>query len=283
MTTGGGDSGAALLVVGGGAMGGAVLAAGLRAGVLTAERTAVVEPDTGKHAGMGVRCFVDGAAGSAWLAGQGAGAQVLLAVKPQMLADAAAGLGGAVRAAGGGGHGRVVISILAGTPGERVRAALPGARVVRAMPNLAVRVGRGCTAVCASAGAMAGDDALARRLFGAAGTVVDLGEEFMDAFTALAGSGPAYVFYLAEAMTRAALEMGLRAEAADAVVRETILGAAALLAASAESPGALRAQVTSRGGTTAAATRVLDDAGAIEAWVRAIVAARDRGRELAGG
>jgi pyrroline-5-carboxylate reductase len=276
MSTVGSDSGAGLLVVGGGAMGGAVLAAGLRAGVLTAERTAVVEPDAGKHAGLGVRCFVDGAAGAAWLATQGAGAQVLLAVKPQMLADAAAGLGGAA-------NGRVVISILAGTPGQRVRAALAGARVVRAMPNLAVRVGRGCTALCASAGAAPGDDALARRLFGAAGTVVEVEEALMDAFTALAGSGPAYVFYLAEAMTRAAGEMGMDPRVADAVVRETIVGAAALLAESKDAPGVLRAQVTSRGGTTAAATRVLDEAGVMEAWVRAIVAARDRGRELAGG
>src|SRR5690606_30719943 len=127
------------------------------------------------------------------------------------------------------------------------------------------------------------DAAFARTLFGAVGETVDLDEALMDAFTAVAGSGPAYLFYLAEAMARAAEGVGFDAATADRLVRATIVGAAGLLDADRGRPASeLRALVTSRGGTTAAATQRLDDAGVAEAFERAIVAARDRGRELAG-
>lgn len=205
-------------------------------------------------------------------------APLVLAVKPQSLAGVAREIRGAFDD-----RSRVVISVLAGTPGEKVRALLgPGARVVRAMPNLPAAVRQGCTAICLSAGAHAGDEDFAVELFRGIGpTVVRIREDLMDAFTGVVGSGPAYVFYLAEAMTRAAVEMGFDPATADRIVRATVFGSGVMVRDDERTPAALRSAVTSKGGTTAAATAVLDGAGVMEAVVRAIAAARDRGRELA--
>jgi len=138
--------------------------------------------------------------------------------------------------------------------------------------------------VTLSAGAERGDDALARRLLSAVGNVVDLEEELFDAFTGVAGSGPAYVFALAEGMIAGAREAGIPEGEADRIVRGVIAGSAALLSeASGTRPADLRAAVTSKGGTTAAALAVWEEAGVVEAIARAIVAARDRGRELDAG
>lgn len=269
---------ASIVFVGGGNMARALISGGLRAGVLSASRTLVVEPDAIKRselAGLGVSCVER----AHELAGRlGPETAVVLAVKPQSLPEVARDLQG-VQVGG-----RVVITILAGTPSERVRAALGGsARVVRAMPNLPAQLGAGCTAVCLGAGAREGDDALALRLFGAVGPVVErVDESLMDAFTAVAGSGPAYVFYLAEAMMRAAEALGFEASVADRVVRQVIAGSAAMLVApGAGSAGAMRAAVTSKGGTTEAACGVLDEAGVMANFQRALTAARDRGRKLA--
>jgi len=124
--------------------------------------------------------------------------------------------------------------------------------------------------------------AIAGRLFAALGpVVVRIDEGLMDAFTAVAGSGPAYLFYLAEAMERAAVEVGLDAAMARRVVAQTLRGAAALIDGDGQGdPGLLRAAVTSKRGTTAAAVASLERDGVMECWVRAIVAARDRGAEL---
>jgi pyrroline-5-carboxylate reductase len=113
--------------------------------------------------------------------------------------------------------------------------------------------------------------------------VVNLKEELLDAFTAVAASGPAYVYYLAELMVASAQELGVDAADADLIVRQTIRGAAALLDGSPESPAQLRAAVTSKGGTTEAAVRVLDGRGVPQAVLDALRAARDRGRDLGGG
>jgi pyrroline-5-carboxylate reductase len=111
---------------------------------------------------------------------------------------------------------------------------------------------------------------------------VRIDEGLMDAFTALAGSGPAYVFYLAEAMAHAAEQLGFDREQALTIVRQTVCGAGELLNHAPESPRALRAAVTSKGGTTQAATTVLDESGVFDAVVRAVLAARHRGAELGG-
>jgi pyrroline-5-carboxylate reductase len=273
-----------IAVIGGGAMGTALVLGALARGVLRADLLALAEPDPARREAWrreGAATFPAAADALGWLAraesapGDG---QVLLAIKPQSLPGLAAGL----HARGGVGK-CVLISILAGTPSAAVRAALGGAaRVVRAIPNTPARIGRGVTGIALGAGAHAGDDALARRLFAAAGPVVEtIDEALMDAFTAVVGSGPAYVFYLAEAMARAAESLGFAPDVADRIVRHTVAGAGELLAQSAETPSDLRAAVTSRGGTTAAATAVLDAAGAMDTIVRALTAARDRGRELA--
>lgn len=204
---------------------------------------------------------------------------VVLAVKPQMFAAVAAELAPIMS----GRSERCVISIMAGVRSATIRERLGDrARVVRAMPNTPARVGQGVTAIAAGPGATEGDMAIAGRLFAALGpVVVRIDEGLMDAFTAVAGSGPAYLFYLAEAMERAAVEVGLDAAMARRVVAQTLRGAAALIDGDGQGdPGLLRAAVTSKRGTTAAAVASLERDGVMECWVRAIVAARDRGAEL---
>ncbi len=267
----------ALLVIGGGNMGLAIVRGTIAAGILGPGDLLVVEPDPEKRravAAEGAAGEPDARAAAPWLV-ERPGAQILLAVKPQRLH--------AVAAEGHDTRGRVVISILAGTPGAKVRSAFGGGcRVVRAMPNLPASVGQGATAVAPSDGALPGDENFALALFRGLGpVVVRIPEDLMDAFTAVGGSGPAYVFYLIQAMIRGAIEVGLDGRTADAVVRQVIIGAASLLAQSTEAPAALRAAVTSKGGTTAAATAVLDDARVPDTIAAAIRAARDRARGLA--
>lgn len=274
-----------IAIIGGGNMGRAIVCGGMASGgPIDRGYVIVAEPDPSKHAPfqeIGVQVVASASEALRILTKEepepGVG-QVLLAIKPQMLVGLASEIGPALT-----GLPRIVISILAGTPSEKVRAALGGrVRVVRAMPNLPATVRQGTTAVCLGAGARSDDDVLARELFGDIGQlVVTIEETMMDAFTAVAGSGPAYVFYLAEAMTKAAVEVGFDPETARDIVRETIAGSGALLAESLEDPGALRAAVTSKGGTTEAAVRVLETRRVQEAVAEAVKAARDRGAELA--
>jgi len=268
------SNGVRLAVVGGGTMAQAILQGAFDAGVLTPRQILLAEPDDSKRrlfADLGVDARPGASDFPERLPDE---APVLLAVKPQMLSDAARDLGG--RAGG-----RVVISILAGSPSGKVRAALGGdCRVIRVMPNTPARIRRGISAIAIGDGAQTGDDALALQLLEAVGEVVRIDEALMDAFTAIAGSGPAYVFYLAEAMARAGTSLGFDEAQADRLARKTIAGAGALLAQSDQSPAELRAAVTSKGGTTAAALQALNDASVQDAFVRAVTAARDRGAEL---
>lgn len=209
--------------------------------------------------------------------------QVLLAVKPQMLDDVARELRPLLEKQQSAGHRRVVISILAGTPIAKIRARL-GERlpVVRVMPNTPAQVRLSMSAVSVGEGTTFEQAQFAKDLFQTLGEVIAIDESLIDAFTAVAGSGPAYLFYLAEMMIASARELGFDQITADRVVRQTLLGSSTLLAHSHELPQALRAQVTSKGGTTAAATRVLDEAQIGDVFLRAITAARDRGREIQG-
>ena len=205
--------------------------------------------------------------------------QVLIAVKPQIMGQAAADL------ARYGTDGQVILSIMAGVSTQKLTQAImeQGAgkspRVVRIMPNTPLLVGYGMAGIALGDQASPGDEALAMRLFGAAGKVILLDESKLDAITAISGSGPAYIFYLAQAMQRAATELGL-ADHADILVRQTILGAAQLLAASEETPEQLRRKVTSPGGTTEAAINYLDKNKASNIVVDAIKAAKQRSVEL---
>ena len=201
---------------------------------------------------------------------------VILAVKPQMLDEVARDADGLDFTD------RVLISILAGSTIERITGSFTNLqRVIRAMPNTPLRVGKGITALCPSDDATDDERALALSIFGSAGETIDLPEDLFDAFTALAGSGPAYLFYLAEAMLRAAADMGFDDEQSRAIVARTLLGGATLLEQSGDDPAHLRANVTSKAGTTHAATAHMDEQGVLDAVRAAVVKARDRGRELA--
>lgn len=270
------STGGGLVVIGFGAMASAIVEGALRAGVVRASDVVAADPNAARRAHaerLGCRALerADGALHAA-----PRDARVLLAVKPQMLADVA-------RDASTHAGGRCVVSILAGATVATVGESLATRRVVRVMPNTPARIGKGISALAHDPAAAGADLAFARTLFGAVGEVVEIPETLMDGFTAVCGSGPAYIFYLAEAMTRAAQQVGFDAPLADRLVRATIAGSAGLLDADRERAAAeLRAMVTSKGGTTAAATTSLDDSGVMDAVVRAVVAARDRGRELAG-
>jgi len=198
---------------------------------------------------------------------------VVLATKP---ADAPAALAAAAEA----GLSRV-LSIAAGvTCATLESAAGTGVPVVRAMPNTPALVGRGAAAICAGHHATDGDLAWAEAILDAVGTVVRVPERLMDAVTGLSGSGPAYVFLVAEALVEAGVHAGLPREVADRLTRQTILGAATLMDESDEGIEALRAAVTSPGGTTAAGLRALEDRAVRAAFLAAVEAATRRSAEL---
>jgi len=174
----------------------------------------------------------------------------------------------------------VIVSLAAGVPIAVYESAMPDAIVVRAMPNTPAAVDEGMTAYCGGSNADA--DALARAaaVLGAVGETIHLSEELLDAVTAVSGTGPAYVFLLAEAMTEAAIREGLPHHAAEKLVHQTLRGAGVLLSESGQSAFRLRSQVTSPGGTTAAAMHVLEEGGFRALMEDAIRAAARRSREL---
>jgi pyrroline-5-carboxylate reductase len=258
-----------LVLLGCGKMGTALLTGWLAAGVPPAS-VWVIEPNpTDWLKRVGVR-LNDGM--------PEAPAVALLAVKPQMM-------GAALPALQALGNGKTLfVSIAAGTTIATFEATL-GARtpIVRTMPNTPAMVGRGITALCGNAQVSVADMALARELMAAVGQVVELeGERQIDAVTAVSGSGPAYVFHLIEAMAAAGAAEGLPAEVAMQLARATVCGAGELAFQSPESAAQLRINVTSPGGTTAAALAVLMDpeAGLPALLKRAVKAAADRSREL---
>lgn len=203
---------------------------------------------------------------------------LVLAVKPQTFPDVLAELKPAFR------RETLAVSIAAGIPTARIEQALGGeARVVRVMPNTPALVRAGVSGLCAGRWATAADLKKAEAIMGSVGLAVRVEEKLMDSITAVSGSGPAYVFYLAEAMLEAAEKLGLARDMARTLVAGTLDGAAKLLGASADGPDVLRARVTSRGGTTEAAIRVLDERRVRAALVEAMSAAHRRAGELSGG
>ncbi|MBS0573517.1 MAG: pyrroline-5-carboxylate reductase [Proteobacteria bacterium] len=203
---------------------------------------------------------------------------VLIAVKPQMMGAALPQL------AALGGGGTLFLTVAAGTTIATYEAVLGAATpLIRAMPNTPAAIGRGITAICGNAHASGADLDLAEMLLSAVGQVVRLeGEQQMDAVTAVSGSGPAYVFHLIEALAAAGAAEGLPAGLAMQLAKATVAGAGALAEATAEGPDQLRVNVTSPGGTTAAALAVLMDEGrGFPALLKeAVHAAAERGREL---
>lgn len=174
-----------------------------------------------------------------------------------------------------------VLSIAAGVTLAALESALAdGSQVVRAMPNTPAVVGVGAAAIAPGTAATDDDLAWAESLLGAVGTVVRVTEPLLDAVTGLSGSGPAYVFLVAEAMIDAGVLAGLPRDISRALSVQTLLGAATLLATGDDGPEALRAAVTSPGGTTAAGLQVLEQHGLRAAFLDAVAAATERSRQL---
>jgi pyrroline-5-carboxylate reductase len=202
---------------------------------------------------------------------------VVFAVKPQMLKSAAESVAAAVQT-----RKPLVLSIAAGIAAPDLERWLGGGlAIVRAMPNTPALLGAGAAALWANPRVSVAQRAMAQALLEAVGTALWIEDEsLMDAVTALSGSGPAYFFLLMELMEETAAGLGLPPEAARQLTLQTALGAARMALESGESPAALRKQVTSPGGTTAAALQVFEE-GKLRAMVaRALTAARDRGRQL---
>lgn len=201
---------------------------------------------------------------------------VVLAVKPQQFRDSAAGVKNFV------GPETRVLSVMAGITLDTLARELGAARVIRAVPNTPGRIGHGVTAYVAAAACTAEDRQLIEQLLAPLGTIEPLGaERLLDAVTAVSGSGPAYVFLLAEVLAAAAEQEGLDREVAARLASRTVAGAGALMLETGESPGALRKQVTSPKGTTEAALDVLAAADGLAPLLRrAVAAAAQRSRDL---
>lgn len=202
---------------------------------------------------------------------------VVLAVKPQVLDEVLKEIAPVLR------EETLVISIAAGVTSSRIEKTLGGKRrVVRVMPNTPALVGQGASAIAAGTNADEADLEVTEAVLGCVGLTVRVEEKDLDAVTALSGSGPAYVFYLLEGMLAAAEQMGLDPATARSLALKTVEGAARLMEDSGETAEALRAKVTSKGGTTAAAIQVLEEKGVKQAVVAALLAAHKRSIELSG-
>jgi pyrroline-5-carboxylate reductase len=264
-----------IALAGAGKMGGAMLTSWL-AGGLDPKRAVVIEPMPSAEitalAPQGVRLNPKDM-------GQKDMGQVetlVIAVKPQMFREAGAALKKLVAPS------TLVVSIMAGTTMKSLQEVCGGA-VVRAMPNTPAAIGRGITVAVAAGNVSAGQRATADALLRATGSVEWVSDEgLMDAVTAVSGSGPAYIFLLAEELARAGVAAGLPEELATKLARETVAGSGELLHRSELSSATLRQNVTSPGGTTAAALEVLmGKDGMQELMTRAIAAATARSKELA--
>ncbi len=203
---------------------------------------------------------------------------VVLAVKPQDMAVAARSISAELAS-----RRRIVVSIAAGIRIANLSHWLGGrAPVVRTMPNRPALIGAGITAACAGPGVEPADRATVEQVLSSAGPVVWLeAESQMDAVTAVSGSGPAYFFLLVEALEDAGASLGLPRDTARQLAIHTALGSGRMVAESLDSPATLREQVTSKGGTTAAALAVLDRAGVRDIFAEAVAAAARRSTELA--
>jgi pyrroline-5-carboxylate reductase len=262
-----------LAVLGGGKMGAALVSGLLSAGWAEAGQVLVVEPVAARrdelaaaHPGLAVAADLgaDGADGA------------VVAVKP---GDVEA----ACRALSAAGVPRV-LSIAAGVPLAKLESWLgEGTAVVRAMPNTPALVGCGAAAIAPGTAASDDDLAWAEEILSAVGKVERVGESLLDAVTGLSGSGPAYVFLVAEALIEAGVAVGLPRPVAETLTVQTLLGSARLLCESGERAETLRAAVTSPGGTTAAGLAALESRAVRAAFLEAVAAATERSKQLGRG
>lgn len=265
-----------LVLVGAGKMGGAMLEGWLRMGVPGAA-VAVIDPKPSPE--LEALCARSGVKLNPQPGTLAEPEVLVLGIKPQMLADAAPGIEPLV------GPGTLVLSILAGKTIGNLRDRLPRAgTIARAMPNLPAAVQRGATGIAPEAQVSARQRDLATALLSGIGQVEWVEDErLIDAVTAVSGSGPAYVFLLVECLARAGAEAGLPPDLAGRLARATVAGAGELLHQSELPPGTLRQNVTSPGGTTAAALEVLMAADGLQPLLtKAVAAAKRRAGELSG-
>jgi pyrroline-5-carboxylate reductase len=265
----------AVAVIGCGKMGELLAAGMVRSGVRRPDQILVTDADPARVGDVVERHGFVAPGGNAAAVGQAA--TVILAVKPK---DVGAVLSEISPAAGG----RLVVSIAAGIPTALLEDGLGDAGiVVRAMPNVASQVGEGITAICAGLRAGAEHLEAARKLLESVGPVIVVAETYIDAVTAVSGSGPAYFALFAEAMIDAGVTVGLSRDIAAQLVAQTMRGTAALLTDGGMTPVEVREAVTSPGGTTAIAVRELERAGVRAAVHDAVQAALDQSRMLGAG
>src|SRR5690349_5038222 len=262
-----------IAILGGGVMGGTLLSALLSAGhapgdVVVGEKLPERAEELREQFGVTVTDNAEAVSGAD---------VVLVVVKPQDVPSLLEEIAGAVS------PDATVVSLAAGIRIATIEQALPGVAVVRAMPNTPALVGAGMFGI--SPGSACTDDRLelVRELLATGGKVVVVDESGQDAVTAVSGSGPAYVFYLAEAMVAGGVEAGLDLETATTLATQTIVGAAKLLDESDVDAAELRRRVTSPNGTTHAAITTFDERGVREGLVAGVVAAARRSEELSGG
>lgn len=259
-----------LVIVGGGNMGAALLGGMLHAGTAAPDSTAVVEPYEPRRVELAERF-----PGVTVVADVPACTSAILAVKPPDVPTVAAG----AAAAGA----RRLLSVAAGVTTRTIAdAAGPGVAVLRTMPNTPALVGEGVSALCGAEGTSDDDLDWAEAALRGVGLVVRVTEPQLDAVTGLTGSGPAYLFLVAEALMDAGVVAGLPRATSEQMVARLLVGSAALLAERGK-PAELRAMVTSPGGTTAAGVRVLEERSVRAALIEAVQAATERSRELGAG
>ncbi len=264
---------AKLAVIGAGNMGGAIVRGAIKSRVLDAVDILIIDQspavrDAFEEAGCAVSKSLADAHGHE---------QILLAIKPQQFANVAEAIGELQDQT-------IVITVMAGISSASIRRRLGDhARVIRVMPNTPCQIGEGMSGIALGEGAAPEDKQLANDLFSAIGDVLHVQEGQMHAVTAISGSGPAYLFLLAESMQQAAEQMGLHGSGARLMVSQTLYGASRLLRETDNRAVDLRQAVTSPGGTTAAAIEVMFEKELPETVIEALQAARDRGFELDAG
>lgn len=260
-----------LVVIGGGNMGAALVGGLIDGGVVEPSALAVVEPLAARRSELAELFPAVEVADTIPACGA-----AVLAVKPPTVPEVAtaAVAAGATR----------LLSVAAGVTTATIRAAIgDGPAVLRTMPNTPALVRQGVSALCGAPGTADDDLAWAETILGAVGLVVRVSESQLDAVTGLTGSGPAYVFLVAEALADAGVAAGLPRAVAERMVTQLLVGSSALLAAEGadgDSAAGLRAKVTSPGGTTAAGLRTLEQRAVRAAFIDAVQAAAERSREL---
>lgn len=261
-----------LSILGGGNMGGALVAGLLAAKSVPPRQVTVTDLDTARLSGLkkrfGIRTTQDNRAAVS------KADVIVLCVKPQQMVGVLEELAGKI------GRGSLVISVAAGVRTDRIETILGKVPVIRVMPNTPALLRAGALVFSLGAHAKPRHETVAKKILSALGRVWKVPESQMDAVTALSGSGPAYVFYLAECLAAAGVSLGLAPEMAENLARQTVYGAGRMLAETVETAGELRRRVTSPGGTTEAALNVLVGLDLAGTFKKALTAASRRSKEL---